>query len=200
MNEDILAGAVALAFTLLVVTLVAVLAIKSLMVSASPNSVAVLTGRKQKLPSGETVGYRTVVGGRTLRVPLIEWVQYMSLETFPIQISVPNVMTEGNAPLNIQATANVKIASEPPSVLNNAVDRLLGKSEDDIMSVARDALWGAIQQFVAAVPPEKSTEGHLGSATALSEEVSKALAEQGFHLEALEIQILSQDTVFRAAE
>ncbi len=113
MNQDLIAGAVALAFTLLVVVTVAILTIKSLIVIVPPNMAAVLTGRNRKLPSGESVGYRSVIGGRTLRVPIIETVQYTSLETFPIEISVTNAFSKGNIPLNVEAIANVKIASEP---------------------------------------------------------------------------------------
>jgi hypothetical protein len=56
MNQDLIAGAVALAFTLLVVVTVAIMTIKSLIVIVPPNMAAVLTGRNRKLPSGDTVG------------------------------------------------------------------------------------------------------------------------------------------------
>ena len=36
----------------------------------SPNAVAVLSGRKRKLPDGRVVGYRMVKGGAALRIPL----------------------------------------------------------------------------------------------------------------------------------
>ena len=35
----------------------------------SPNAVAVLSGRKRKLPDGRVVGYRMVRGGAALRIP-----------------------------------------------------------------------------------------------------------------------------------
>ena len=41
----------------------------------SPNAVAVLSGRKRKLPDGRTVGYRMVRGGAALRIPLLEKVE-----------------------------------------------------------------------------------------------------------------------------
>jgi flotillin len=193
MNQDLVAGAVALAFTLLVVATVAIMAIKSLMVIVPPNMAAVLTGRNRKLPSGEHIGYRSVIGGRTLRVPIIETVQYTSLETFPIEISVTNAFSKGNIPLNIEAIANVKIASEPETVFNNAVERILGKTEDEIMSMAKDTLMGNLRGVLATLTPEAVNEDRLGFAAALAEDAGEDLAQLGFHLDVLKIQNVSDE-------
>jgi len=192
-TEDLLAGAVALAFTLLVVVVVAVMTIKSLIVIVPPNMAAVLTGRKRRLPTGETVGYRSVIGGRTLRVPIIETVQYTSLETFPIEISVSNAFSKGNIPLNIEAIANVKIASEPETVFNNAVERILGKTEEEIMSMAKDTLMGNLRGVLATLTPEAVNEDRLGFAAALAEDAGEDLAALGFHLDVLKIQNVSDE-------
>ena len=62
--------------------------VKRLMVIVPPNSAAVLTGKQRQLADGTQIGYRTVTGGRTLRVPIIEEVQWVSLSTLPLEISV----------------------------------------------------------------------------------------------------------------
>jgi flotillin len=193
MNQDLIAGAVALAFTLLVVVTVAILTIKSLIVIVPPNMAAVLTGRNRKLQSGEMVGYRSVIGGRTLRVPIFETVQYTSLETFPIEISVSNAFSKGNIPLNIEAIANVKIASEPETVFNNAVERILGKTEGEIMAMAKDTLMGNLRGVLATLTPEEVNEDRLGFAAALAEDAGEDLAALGFHLDVLKIQNVSDE-------
>jgi flotillin len=192
-TEDMMAGAVALAFTLLVVVVVAVLTIKSLIVIVPPNMAAVLTGRNRTLPSGEEVGYRSVSGGRAMRVPIIETVQYVSLETFPIEISVTNAFSKGNIPLNIEAIANVKIASEPETVFNNAVERILGKTEDEIVSMAKDTLMGNLRGVLATLTPEEVNEDRLGFASALAEDAGEDLSALGFHLDVLKIQNVSDE-------
>jgi flotillin len=192
-TEDMLAGAAAVAFTLLVVVVVAVLTIKSLIVIVPPNMAAVLTGRNRKLPSGESVGYRSVSGGRAMRVPIIETVQYVSLETFPIEISVTNAFSKGNIPLNIEAIANVKIASEPETVFNNAVERILGKTEEEIMSMAKDTLMGNLRGVLATLTPEEVNEDRLGFASALAEDAGEDLSALGFHLDVLKIQNVSDE-------
>ena len=193
MNQDLIAGAVALAFTLLVVITVAILTLKSLIVIVPPNMAAVLTGRNRKLPSGEMIGYRSVIGGRTFRVPIIETVQYTSLETFPIEISITNAFSKGNIPLNIEAIANVKIASEPETVFNNAVERILGKTEDEIISMAKDTLMGNLRGVLATMTPEAVNEDRLGFAAALAEDCGEDLAALGFHLDVLKIQNVTDE-------
>ncbi|HSG49123.1 MAG TPA: SPFH domain-containing protein, partial [Longimicrobiales bacterium] len=114
------------AMVLLAAVMVLLATIKALIVIVPPNRAAVITGRNRLLTDGQSVGYRSVIGGRTLRLPIVEAVQHMNLETIPIELSVANAFSKGNIPLNVEAIANVKIASEPETVFNNAVERLLG--------------------------------------------------------------------------
>ena len=193
MGQDMMAFAVTMALVLFVALVVVVMTVKSLIVIVPPNMAAVLTGRKRKLQSGEEVGYRSVSGGRAFRMPIIETVQYTSLETFPIEISVSNAFSKGNIPLNIEAIANVKIASEPETVFNNAVERILGKTEDEIRSLAKDTLMGNLRGVLATLTPEAVNEDRLGFASALAEDAGEDLASLGFHLDVLKIQNVSDE-------
>jgi flotillin len=193
MNPDLVSGGFALGVALLFVVVVAVMTIRSLIVIVPPNRAAVLTGRDRKLISGEQVGYRSVIGGRTLRVPIVESVQHISLETFPVEISVANAFSKGNIPLNIEAIAAVKIASQPETVFNNAVERLLDKTEEEIWSLAKDTLMGNLRGVLATLTPEEVNEDRLGFARALSEDAGEDLAALGFHLDVLKIQNVSDE-------
>jgi flotillin len=193
MSPDFSQGAFALAVAILVVVVVAVMTIRSLIVIVPPNRAAVLTGRERKLISGEHVGYRSVIGGRTLRVPIIETVQHISLETFPVEISVTNAFSKGNIPLNIEAIAAVKIASQPETIFNNAVERLLGKTEQEIWALAKDTLMGNLRGVLATLTPEEVNEDRLGFARALAEDAGEDLAALGFHLDVLKIQNVSDE-------
>lgn len=193
MNPDMVTGGFAVAVALLFVAVVVVMTIRSLIVIVPPNRAAVLTGRNRQLMSGETVGYRSVIGGRTLRVPIIERVQHISLETFPIEISVTNAFSKGNIPLNIEAIAAVKIASQPETVFNNAVERLLDKTEEEITLMAKDTLMGNLRGVLATLTPEEVNEDRLGFARALSEDAGEDLAALGFHLDVLKIQNVSDE-------
>jgi flotillin len=190
---EILTAPAAIAVALFVAVMVVVMTVRALIVIVPPNRAAVITGRVRALGDGRQVGYRSVIGGRTLRLPIIETVQHMNLETVPIEISVTNAYTKGNIPLNVEAIANVKIASEPETTFNNSVERLLGKTEDEIRSLAKDTLMGNLRGVLAALTPEEVNEDRLGFAKALSEDAGEDLTALGFHLDVLKIQNVSDE-------
>ncbi|MGH7506379.1 MAG: flotillin, partial [Longimicrobiales bacterium] len=67
MFEGISAGVIAGGIVLLVIVLV-ILTIARLIVIVPPNMAAAITGRNRVLEDGGSVGYRTVTGGRTIRI------------------------------------------------------------------------------------------------------------------------------------
>lgn len=185
---------VILGLVVLVVIAVAIITVKTLIVIVPPNMAAVITGRKRQLQSGDEtmeVGYRTVTGGRTLRIPIIERVQWMSLATIPLELSVQDAYSKGNIPLAVQAVANVKIASTPESVFNNAVERLLGKTHEQIEALAKETLTGNLRGVLAKLTPEEVNEDRLGFARHLSEEADHDLKKLGLQLDVLKIQHVS---------
>ncbi len=192
-------AAVIAAAALLFVAFVAVIALKSLIIIVPPNAAAVVTGRKRKLEDGTEVGYRAVIGGRTMRVPILETVDYISLETFPLEIVVNNAFSKGNIPLDIEAIANVKVASQPEWVFNNGVERLLGKTEGEIQTIARDTLMGNLRGVLATLTPEQVNEDRLGFAKALTADAGEDLSALGLRLDVLKIQNVSDKRGYLAA-
>ena len=186
-------AALGLGLVVVIVIVMLIVTVKNLIVIAPPNEAAVLTGRNRLLTDGNKVGYRSISGGRTFRVPIIERVQHMNLETIPIDVLVSNAFSKGNIPLNVEAIANVKIASQPEWVFNNAVERLLGKTDNEIRSLAQDTLTGNLRGVLATLTPEAVNEDRLGFAKALAEDAGEDLASLGFHLDVLKIQNVSDE-------
>ena len=102
-----------------------------------PNEVLIFSGRKRQLSDGAKVGYRVVQGGRGFRIPIIEQVDRLQLNTIPIDLTVSNAYSKGGIPLMVRAIANVKISSGEHE-LNNAVERLLGKELIEIQTIAKE--------------------------------------------------------------
>lgn len=165
--------------------------IKSLIIIVPPNMAAVITGRQRMLEDGTSVGYRTVTGGRTIRIPIIERVQWLSLGTIPLEVGVSDAYSKGNVPLAVQAVANLKIASAPESVFNNAIERLLGKTVGEIEALAKETLTGNLRGVLAKLTPEEVNEDRLGFARHLSEEADHDLKKLGLQLDVLKIQHVS---------
>lgn len=186
LDAGVIVGLVVLAAIVLLIMVVS-----KLIVIVPPNMAAAITGRKRMLKDGGSVGYRTVTGGRTIRVPLLEKVQWLSLGTIPLEISVQDAYSKGNIPLSVQAVANVKIASSPEAVFNNAVERLLGKNIKEIEALARETLTGNLRGVLAQLTPEEVNEDRLGFAKHLAEEADHDLKKLGLQLDVLKIQHVS---------
>ena len=189
----IAAGVVVAAIVVLLMT------IKSLIVIVPPNSAAVITGRSRQLADGRGVGYRTVIGGRTIRVPIIEAVSYMPLATIPIELNVQNAFSKGGIPLSVQAVGNIKVASEPEATFNNGVERLLGKRIEEIEDLAKETLSANLRGVLATMTPEEVNEDRLKFAAQLVEEADQDLGKLGLQLDTLKIQNVTDEVGYLAA-
>jgi flotillin len=117
----------------------------------------------------------------------------MSLETIALEIQVTNAFSKGNIPLSVQAIANVKIASEPETDFNNAVERVLGKLPEEIEALAKETLIGNLRGVLATLTPEEVNEDRLAFAQNLVAEAEEDLKKMGFQLDVLKIQNVSDE-------
>lgn len=157
-----------------------------------PNEVLIFSGRTRMLTDGSSVGYRVIRGGRGFRVPIIEKVDRLDLTTIPIDLTVQNAYSKGGIPLMVRAIANVKVASNE-SDLNNAVERLLGKSLVEIQTIAKETLEGNLRGVVASLTPEEVNEDRLKFARELLNEADNDLSVLGLQLDTLKIQSVEDD-------
>ncbi len=192
-------GALVAAGIVLAALVALLITIKSLIVIVPPNSAAVITGRSRQLTDGRGVGYRTVIGGRTLRIPIIEEVAWMPLATIPIELNVQNAFSKGGIPLSVQAVGNIKVASEPESTFNNGVERLLGKHVDEIEELAKETLSANLRGVLASMTPEEVNEDRLKFAAQLLEEADQDLQKLGLQLDTLKIQNVTDEVGYLAA-
>ena len=189
---DVVGGLGVLVVAGLIFLLILGIFVKGLLVLSSPNEVVVLSGRKHRTPEGETVGYRWFKGGRALRWPLLEKVDRLNLNAMNLEVGVPGAITKGGIRINIQAIANVKIHGEMP-FMGNALERLLGKSEDNIRQIAREQLEANLRGAASALTPEEINEDRTRFAEELSNEADSDLNKLGFDLDTLKVQDVSDD-------
>ncbi len=184
--------AITIAAILIVAFLVVLGIIRANLKICQPNEVLIFSGGQQQLPDGSRVGYRVIRGGRGFRIPLIERVDKLNLNTIPIDLSVTNAYSKGGIPLQVRAIANVKIASTEPE-LNNAVERLLGKKQDEVMMIAKETLEGNLRGVLATLTPEEVNEDRLKFAKELLDEADNDLSALGLHLDTLKIQSIDDE-------
>ena len=157
-----------------------------------PNEVLIFSGRRRLLKDGQSLGYRVIRGGRGFRIPILEEVDRLALNTIPIDLTVSNAYSKGGIPLTVRAVANVKVASGEPE-LNNAVERLLGKHLDEIQLIAKETLEGNLRGVVALLTPEEVNEDRLKFARELVDEADTDLSALGLQLDTLKIQSVEDD-------
>lgn len=157
-----------------------------------PNEVLIFSGRARALPDGSTVGYRIIRGGRGFRIPLLEEVDRLQLNTIPIDLTVTNAYSKGGIPLTVRAIANVKVASNDAE-LANAVERLLGKGLGEIQTIAKETLEGNLRGVLASLTPEEVNEDRLKFAKELLGEADNDLSALGLQLDTLKIQSVEDD-------
>lgn len=170
-----------------IVLLVVFTLIKSLVIICPPNRVAVISGRNRELADGRTLGYRILSGGRTIRMPVLEKVDYMSLNTIAIDVSVTNAYSKGAIPLDVQGVANIKVSSRE-GLLENSIERFLGRGQDYIQQIAKENLEANLRGVLSTLTPEEVNEDRLKFAQTLIEESDDDIKTLGLELDVLKIQ------------
>lgn len=187
--------------------LLTILVIKNFLYLCRPNEILIFTGRK-RVYDGVDQGPLVITGlgrsdqapqfagggrGRAWRIPIIERVDRMSVNTISTDIAVQNAYSKGNIPLQIHAVANVKI-HENPELVRNAIERFLGRAEQEVRLVAQQTLEGALREVLAQMTPEEVNEDRLQFAEHLMKAARDDLDKLGLQLDTLKIQSVSDQT------
>jgi len=166
--------------------------IKANMKICEPNEVMIFTGRTSKDRDG-AAGYRIIKGGRAMKIPFIETVRTISLNTIPIEIEVRGALTRGTIPVNVKAMANVKVAGTMAEGLGNAIERFLGKSPAVISATAREILEGALRGVLATMEPEEANADRIGMAKRIYAEVREDMQRMGLVLDMFKVQEIKDE-------
>lgn len=191
---EVLFALAAVLFILL--ALAALLAIVSRnIVKVPPNMVAVFSGRRRSITDPETgqrrtVGYRLVKGGSSVRIPIIERVDFLSLNVMTIPLKITSAYTKEGVPVSVDAVANVKVGSDDV-MLMNAIERFLGMSQDQIRSVIFQTLEGHLRSILGTLTVEQINADRQAFAQRLAAESAADLSRMGIEIDVLTIQQIS---------
>lgn len=106
-----------------------------------PDKLIVVTGRKKKLKTGKRFGF-TVERGRTHVYPYVNQVGYLDLRILPINVRIESVNSANGITLGADATACVCIDDDDEAMIYSAVERLMGKSQEQIQEQISRTLIG----------------------------------------------------------
>lgn len=170
------------------------LAVKNLIYLCGPNQVLIFSGTSRRV-GNRTYGYRLIRGGRGFRKPFIEKVDMMDVSNMIIDLQATNAYAKGGVPLNVVGVANVKVASHEP-LIDNAIERFLGKSRAEIMAIAKATLEGSLRGVLATLTPEQLNEDRNLFAERLVQEVEQDMTALGLAVDTLKVQNITDDVKY----
>ena len=181
-----------------VVVLLIIFVVSRFLYICGPEEILIFSGRQRETAGGQSVGYRVMRGGRRWKAPLVERVDRMDLRTIPIDIKSSNAYSKGGIPLRLHAIAMVKVADDD-SLINNAIERFLGRDVSEIRRVAKETLEGHLRGVVARLTPEEVNEDRLKFVSALQREAQDDFAKLGIQLDILKVQSVQDDVNYLAS-
>ena len=97
---------------------------------------------------------RCIHGGGKFVWPVIQDYAYLSLTPISIDANLTNALSRQNIRVDVPCRFTVGISTEPDS-MNNAAERLLGLTSDEIQELARDILFGQLRLVIATMTIEE---------------------------------------------
>ena len=145
-----------------------------------PNKAMVITG-----PTGSS----TVIGKAKLIIPIIQRVDYMSLENIQVDFtSRDEIPTKDAINVLVDAVANMAI-DQNPDVLKIASSKFLGYSTRDIQEIVTPILEGNIREIISQTTLKELIQGDKKEfAERVVENVSPNLKDMGLKLTTFNIQ------------
>lgn len=152
--------------------------------------IAAVVRRYRRCPSdkilvvyGKTGGgsAKCIHGGGKFVWPVIQDYQYLSLTPISIDANLTNALSRQNIRVDVPCRFTVGISTEPDS-MNNAAERLLGLSANEIQELARDILFGQLRLVIATMSIEEINSDRDKFLEAISKNVEVELKKIGLRL------------------
>ena len=152
--------------------------------------IAAVVRRYRRCPSdkilvvyGKTGGgsAKCIHGGGKFVWPIIQDYAYLSLTPISIDANLTNALSKQNIRVDVPCRFTVGISTESDS-MNNAAERLLGLSANEIQELARDILFGQLRLVIATMSIEEINSDRDKFLEAISKNVEVELKKIGLRL------------------
>ncbi len=124
---------------------------------------------------------RCLHGGGTFIVPLLQSYAYLNLEPMTIEIELQSALSKKNIRVNVPSTFTIGISTNP-DIMNNAAERLLGLTEKDIATQARDIILGQTRLVIATLSIEEINQDREKFLDLVNKNVSTEVNKIGLEL------------------
>ena len=170
------------------VILVIFIFFKTTYLTASPNKALIISGFRKS--AGKP---RVVIGGSTIRIPFLERVDEIALDLIQVDIKTSSsVPTSEYININVDAVANVKVASNPEYVVR-AAENFLNKDADHIGYVAQQVIEGNMREIIGQMKLSELIQKRDIFAQKVQSSVQEEMARMGLEVVNLTIQNFIDD-------
>lgn len=142
---------------------------------------------------GNNISARCSHGGAAFIWPIIQDFQYLDLTPIPIDIKLEGALSQQNIRVNTPSTFMVGISTEP-GVMENAAERLLGLSLDEVRQLARDIIFGQMRVVIATMPIEEINTDRDKLIANISMGVEVELKKVGLRLINVNVQDITDES------
>jgi len=176
-------------FGILFVVVTFLLLVAKFLVVGNPSELLVISGRG----SQGNLGYRTLIGGRTVVIPILEKVALLSLRNMQVALEVKAQSGGGRMiPITVTGVANVKVSSDP-EIRGNAIERFLGQPQQELEHVSRETLEGGLRAVIGKMTPEEIVEDRDKFVATVMNEVNDDFRKLGMVIDSVNIQNVHDD-------
>ncbi len=166
--------------------------------------VAIFASRYKRCPSdrilvvygkvgGKGVSAKCYHGGAAFIWPVIQDYQFMDLTPIPIDIKLEGALSQQNIRVNTPSTFMVGISTEP-GIMENAAERLLGLSMNEVRDLSRDIIFGQMRVVIATMPIEEINADRDKLIANISTGVEVELKKVGLRLINVNIQDITDES------
>ncbi len=114
--------------------------------------ILIIYGKVAGKPAGKSA--KCIHGGAAFIWPIIQDYQYLDLTPIPIEVDLRNALSKQNIRVNVPSRFMVGISTEP-GIMDNAAERLLGQSQEQIHHLAADIIFGQLRVVIATMDIEE---------------------------------------------
>ncbi len=141
---------------------------------------------------------RCIHGGGAFIWPVIQDYAYLSLIPISIEANLTNALSRQNIRVDVPCRFTVGISTDSDS-MNNAAERLLGLSSDQIQELARDILFGQLRLVIATMSIEEINSDRDKFLENISKNVEAELKKIGLKLINVNVTDIKDESGYIAA-
>lgn len=104
--------------------------------------------------TGSGTSARCLAGGAAFVWPVIQDYEYLDLSPISIDVDLQGALSKQNIRVSVPSRFTVAVSNEP-GVMENAAERLLGKTSETIQNIAKDIIFGQLRLVVATMDIEE---------------------------------------------